>query len=276
MSEETVVQFGAPTLAGIKTGSLFSCLYDTKAGVYEDVRRLNRVLTPRGLCLLPLRFGEKRVLMYLFRPSGLATDLRCRGARRILRDAGYDDASMGKCMRCLIRRLRESVPGITLRTTAMVGFPGETEEDFEELCAFIKEARFDRFGAFTFSPEEGTEAAAMEGQIDEDVKNERLDVLMEIQLDVSAELQKAKVGETVRVLAEGYDIPAGIHYGRSAADAGILSERQRHCGLFVSPYIDKTFRYCLHFEFFPLHTDFRTSSGVRFSRHYRFRVYCQQ
>ena len=108
MSEETVVQFGAPTLAGIKTGSLFSCLYDTKAGVYEDVRRLNRVLTPRGLCLLPLRFGEKRVLMYLFRPSGLETDLRCRGARRILRDAGYDDASMGKCMRCLIRRLRES------------------------------------------------------------------------------------------------------------------------------------------------------------------------
>lgn len=108
MNEETVVQFGAPTLAGIKTGSLFSCLYDTKSGVYEDVRRLNRVLTPRGLCLLPLRFGEKRVLMYLFRPSGLETDLRCRGARRILRDAGYDDASMGKCMRCLIRRLRES------------------------------------------------------------------------------------------------------------------------------------------------------------------------
>ena len=108
MNEETVVQFGAPTLAGIKTGSLFSCLYDTKSGVYEDVRRLNRVLTPRGLCLLPLRFGEKRVVMYLFRPSGLETDLRCRGARRILRDAGYDDASMGKCMRCLIRRLRES------------------------------------------------------------------------------------------------------------------------------------------------------------------------
>ena len=118
MSEETVVQFGAPTLAGIKTGSLFSCLYETKTGVYclyetktgvyEDVRRLNRVLTPRGLCLLPLRFGEKRVLMYLFRPSGLKTDLRCRGARRILHDAGYDDASMGKCMRCLIRRLRES------------------------------------------------------------------------------------------------------------------------------------------------------------------------
>ena len=122
-------------------------------------------------------------------------------------------------VRAAIRRLRKSVPDITLRTTAMVGFPGETEADFEALCAFIKEARFDRFGAFTFSPEEGTEAAAMDGQIDEDVKNERLDVLMEIQLDISAELQRAKVGETVRVLAEGYDIPAGIHYGRSAADA---------------------------------------------------------
>ena len=122
-------------------------------------------------------------------------------------------------VRAAIRRLRKSVPDITLRTTAMVGFPGETEEDFEALCAFIKEARFDRFGAFTFSPEEGTEAAAMDGQIDEDVKNERLDVLMEIQLDISAELQRAKVGQTLRVLAEGYDIPAGIHYGRSAADA---------------------------------------------------------
>ena len=118
-----------------------------------------------------------------------------------------------------VRRLRENVPGITLRTTAMVGFPGETEEDFEELCAFIKEARFDRFGAFTFSPEEGTEAALLPDQIDEDVKAARLDTLMEIQLDISAELQREKVGRIIPVLSEDFDIPAGIHYGRSASDA---------------------------------------------------------
>lgn len=122
-------------------------------------------------------------------------------------------------IRSAVRRLRENVPGITLRTTAMVGFPGETEEDFEELCAFIKEARFDRFGAFTFSPEEGTEAALLPDQIDEDVKAARLDTLMEIQLDISAELQREKVGRIIPVLSEDFDIPAGIHYGRSAADA---------------------------------------------------------
>lgn len=125
----------------------------------------------------------------------------------------------GATIRSAIARLREAVPGITLRTTAMVGFPGESEEDFEELCTFIKETRFDRFGAFSFSPEEGTAAAELPDQIDEDVKARRLDTLMEIQLDVSAALQQSKIGSTLTVLCEGFDIPAGIHVGRSAADA---------------------------------------------------------
>ena len=125
----------------------------------------------------------------------------------------------GDTIRKAIARLRASVPGITLRTTVMVGFPGETEKDFEELCAFVKETRFDRFGGFTFSPEEETEAALLPDQIEEEIKTERLDALMEIQLDISAELQANKVGSELLVLAEGYDIPAGIHYGRSAADA---------------------------------------------------------
>ncbi len=125
----------------------------------------------------------------------------------------------GNTIRAAVRRLREAVPGITLRTTAMVGFPGETEEDFEELCAFIKEARFDRFGAFAFSAEEGTAAAELPDQIEDDVKAIRLDTLMEIQLDISADLQKSKVGNIIPVLCEDYDVAAGIHYGRSAADA---------------------------------------------------------
>ena len=118
-----------------------------------------------------------------------------------------------------VKRLRESVPGIVLRTTAMVGFPGETEEDFAELCEFVKEARFDRFGAFTFSAEEGTEAAEMEGQIDEQVKQDRYDVLMQTQLTVSEELSAEKIGQTLTVLCDGYDTVAEIHYGRSYADA---------------------------------------------------------
>lgn len=118
-----------------------------------------------------------------------------------------------------IRRLREGVPGIILRTTAMVGFPGETDEDFAELCEFVKEVRFDRFGAFTFSPEEGTKAAEMEDQIDEQVKQDRYDCLMQTQLTVSEEKNGERVGERLTVLCEGFDQVAEVYYGRSYADA---------------------------------------------------------
>ena len=118
-----------------------------------------------------------------------------------------------------IRKLRAAVPGITLRTTAMVGFPGETEEDFTELCEFVKETRFDRFGAFTFSPEEDTEAALMPDQIDEQVKQDRYDILMQTQLTVAEDLSNSKIGSEVTVITDGYDTVAEIYYGRSEADA---------------------------------------------------------
>ncbi len=118
-----------------------------------------------------------------------------------------------------VKRLRDSVPGIILRTTAMVGFPGETEEDFTELCEFVKDTRFDRFGAFTFSPEEGTPAAEMEDQIDEQVKQDRYDVLMQTQLTVAEEKTAERIGQTLTVLCEGFDKIAEIYYGRSFADA---------------------------------------------------------
>ena len=118
-----------------------------------------------------------------------------------------------------IRKLREKVPTITLRTTAMVGFPGETEEDFEELCEFVKETRFDRFGAFTYSPEEDTEAALFPDQIDEQVKQDRYDILMQTQLTVSEELSAAKIGSEITVITDGYDAVAEIYFGRSEADA---------------------------------------------------------
>ena len=118
-----------------------------------------------------------------------------------------------------VKRLRERVPGITLRTTAMVGFPGETEEDFVELCEFIKEARFDRFGAFTYSPEDDTEAALMPDQIDEQVKQDRYDILMQTQLTVSEELNQSKLGSEITVITDGYDAVAEVYFGRSQADA---------------------------------------------------------
>ncbi len=125
----------------------------------------------------------------------------------------------GATIRDAIARLRREIPDIVLRSTAIVGFPGETEEDFCELCEFVKEVKFDRFGAFTYSEEEGTAAAEFENKVDEDVKQSRYDTLMSVQLAVSEKKLEEMVGKTVEVLCEGFDTVAGVHFGRSRADA---------------------------------------------------------
>ena len=103
----------------------------------------------------------------------------------------------------LVRRLREEVPGIHIRTTLMVGFPGETEEDFEELKAFVKWARFERMGAFAYSEEEGTYSAKhYEDDVPEEVKQARLDKIMRIQQNISAELEAEKVGQILKVIVD--------------------------------------------------------------------------
>ena len=107
--------------------------------------------------------------------------------------------------------------GITLRTTMIVGFPGETEEEFTELMEFVKEARFDRLGAFAYSVEEDTAAADMEGQIPEEVKLRRLDQLMSLQQGISMELNEARVGEETEVLCEGFE--EGYWFGRGEKEA---------------------------------------------------------
>lgn len=108
--------------------------------------------------------------------------------------------------------------GIITRTTMIVGFPGETQEQFETLLQFVKDARFDRLGAFTYSPEEGTAAAIMPDQIDENVKIERLDQLMMLQQGISMEINEARIGTTCEVLVDGYD-EDGRPYGRSILEA---------------------------------------------------------
>ncbi len=118
----------------------------------------------------------------------------------------------------LLRRMREEVPGIHIRTTLLVGHPGETEADFEELMQFVKEAKFDRMGAFTYSEEEGTYAAkAYADDIDEDVKQDRLDAIMRIQERVAAESNASKVGQTLKVII---DKEEGDYYvGRTEFDS---------------------------------------------------------
>lgn len=151
-----------------------------------------------------------------------------------------------------IKRLREGVPGITIRTTAIVGFPGETEEDFEELCSFIKEAKFDRFGAFAYSREEGTPAYDFPDQVDEQTKEDRYSVIMQTQADISEALNELKKGTLVTVLTEGYDPVSSAYYGRSAADAPDIdgkvyfnSRRKIKEGTFVNVRITDVLDYDL-------------------------------
>ena len=109
--------------------------------------------------------------------------------------------------------------GIILRTTMIVGFPGETDAQFQTLLDFVKQARFDRLGAFTYSAEEGTPAAKMPEQVDEDVKNARLDQLMMLQQSISMEINEARIGTRCEVLVDGFDEESGRFYGRSLLEA---------------------------------------------------------
>ena len=124
-----------------------------------------------------------------------------------------------KMIKDVIAKLRREIPDITLRTTFIVGFPGESEEDFEQLCEFVHETRFDRAGVFTYSREEGTPAYLLDGQIDEQVKIDRMDIVMSDQMQINAEKNAEKVGREVEIIYEGFDMVSETHFGRTAADA---------------------------------------------------------
>jgi ribosomal protein S12 methylthiotransferase len=106
-------------------------------------------------------------------------------------------------LRSILRKVRREIPGIAIRTSVMVGFPGETEEQFETLKEFVRESRFDHLGCFQYSPEEGTVAGRMADQIDDETKQRRYDELMQIQREISREIQKDKVGKTFDALVNG-------------------------------------------------------------------------
>lgn len=119
----------------------------------------------------------------------------------------------------LIDKLRIKMPDITLRTSIIVGFPGETEEQFEELLDFVRHTRFDRLGVFAYSKEEGTPAAKLKGQIPERTKQLRRDRLMCLAQEISLQKNRQKVGSLVSVICEGYDADNFLYYGRSGADS---------------------------------------------------------
>ncbi len=119
----------------------------------------------------------------------------------------------------LIKKMRAVIPSLILRTTLITGFPGETEEDFTELAEFVREIRFERLGCFAYSKEEGTAAAEMPDQIDDEVKEHRMGIIMEDQMNLMQEWGEGMIGKTVQVLVEGFDRYAECWYGRSWADS---------------------------------------------------------
>ncbi|MCD8107355.1 MAG: 30S ribosomal protein S12 methylthiotransferase RimO [Oscillospiraceae bacterium] len=121
-------------------------------------------------------------------------------------------------IRELVKKLRERIPNVIIRTTLLTGFPGETEEEFGKLCEFVKEMRFDRLGCFAYSQEEGTAAAKLDGQLDEDEKNRRAEIITQEQMLVSDSLTAEMLGRVYEVVVEGYDRYAECWFGRSAGE----------------------------------------------------------
>ena len=156
-----------------------------------------------------------------------------------------------KVIKEAVEKLRREIPGVVIRTTFIVGFPGEGEEDFTELCEFVNEMRFERVGVFTYSREEGTPAYKME-QIDEQIKLDRYDIIMRDQLSINEENNEKKLGTTVLVLCEGYDPISEAYYGRSYADApdidgkiSFTGEKGIPSGTFVEVEIKEVVEYDL-------------------------------
>lgn len=119
----------------------------------------------------------------------------------------------------LLNKIRRKIPNIVLRTTFIVGFPGESEEDFTELCEFVDEIQFEKMGCFCYSKEEDTKAAEFEDQVEEEVKYRRKEILMLQQAGIVEQKQNEMIGKKIRILVEGFDSEVGSMYGRSYADS---------------------------------------------------------
>lgn len=160
-------------------------------------------------------------------------------------------ASGSNNIRILLKTIRERIPQIIIRTSLIVGFPGEGEEEFNELVSFVQEGYFNHIGVFPYSQEEGTKAAAFINQVDDVIKEERRNQIMSVQKKVSKRLNKAKVGQIFEVLIEGLE-SKDLYYGRSYGEAPgidglvyVYSVEPLKVGDFVDTIITKSYEYDL-------------------------------
>lgn len=160
--------------------------------------------------LIQVMKEEKKICHYLDLPIQHASD-------RILKRMGRRTSKAQ--LVGIITKLRREIPDIVLRTSLITGFPGETEEDHQELMEFVGEMEFDRLGVFTYSPEEGTPAETMEGQVPEELKEERRDEIMELQQEISLEKGNNRIGQELLVMIEGKVSGESAYIGRTYGDA---------------------------------------------------------
>jgi ribosomal protein S12 methylthiotransferase len=191
--------------------------------------------------LLELMAKEEKICPYLDLPIQHIDD-------EILRRMGR--RSKGQEIRNLIKKLRTSVQGIALRTSLIVGFPGESEKQFKTLLRFVEEAQFDHLGAFKYSPEEGTSAFRLTNPVPEDVKEERFRILMETQKKISLKKYRRRVGQTEEVLVEGSDGEKAVSLGRIKTqapeiDGCVFLKGKAHPGDFVEAKITQALPYDL-------------------------------
>ncbi|MBO5495694.1 MAG: 30S ribosomal protein S12 methylthiotransferase RimO [Eubacterium sp.] len=142
-------------------------------------------------------------------------------------------------LKALLEKMRKRIPDLAIRTTFMVGFPGESDEAFEELCKFVKEIKFDKMGCFTYSPEEDTPAYDFDNQIEEDIKSKRAEIIMDIQYGVTEELNKQKIGKTYKAVIDEFDGEKYIsraYFDSPEIDSGIIinSDKELQIGEFVN------------------------------------------
>lgn len=186
---------------------------------------------------------EKKICHYLDLPIQHASD-------RILKRMGRRTTQAELVE--IVNKLRREIPDIVLRTTLISGFPGETQEDHEELMSFVDEMEFDRLGVFTYSPEEDTKAASLDNQVDEEVKLCRKDEIMELQQEISMDKSEKLVGKEIEVIIEGKASDEDVYVGRSYMDAPsvdgyvfINSEEELMSGDFAKVRIVKAMEYDL-------------------------------
>lgn len=189
------------------------------AALLEEISKIEGIQWIRLMYAYPERLGDDvvqviatnpKVLPYLDLPIQHIND---RVLKSMNRKGGTD------IIKSAIARLRKAVPGITIRTSLITGYPGETQEEFEELYQFVKETKLERLGCFAYSEEEGTVAAKMENQLDVAVREARADAIMKLQTEIMAQKQAEMVGKTIDVICDEFDEENQLFICRSVYDA---------------------------------------------------------